>query len=125
MKVFTGENSFPQKVNFIDDNNVSVGYDIDQCCCEHADWFIAEKITPYDFDMELNKPTELPGYEFDPRFFQSAENGELDEGRIITFRLVAEEKPDLYLHLFNAHNGYYGHGFELKRGGRVVRNETL
>lgn len=44
MKIFTKENSnWDSKVNFVDENNVVLGYDLSQDCCEHADWFIADK----------------------------------------------------------------------------------
>ena len=29
-------------VNFVDENNTLIGYDMSQCCCEDADWFISE-----------------------------------------------------------------------------------
>ena len=30
-----------EKINFIDENNVFVGYDLGQNCCENASWFIS------------------------------------------------------------------------------------
>lgn len=50
---------------------------------------------------------------------------DLDAGRMVAFKLTALGKPDLFLHLYNAHNGYYGHGFEVKHGGEVVEDDTL
>ena len=125
MKVFTDKESFDHKVNFIDENNVCVGYDLSQDCCEHADWFIAQEITPYDFHLDLSQPMELPGYNFDPKFCQHLINGELDEGDMIIFKLIALNKPDLFLHLFNAQNGYYGHGFEVKQDDIIVEHGYL
>ena len=53
MKIFEGkESSWSDKVNFVDGNDVFVGYDLGQCCCENADWFISEKITPYTYDSD-------------------------------------------------------------------------
>lgn len=37
MKIFDKDG----KVNFVDENNVIVGYDTNQHCSEHAGWFIA------------------------------------------------------------------------------------
>jgi hypothetical protein len=34
--------TFPGKVNFIDSNNVILGYDLGQSCCEHAFWTISD-----------------------------------------------------------------------------------
>ena len=132
MKIFEGEESaYPyDKVNFVDENDVFVGYDTGQDCCEHADWFISEVITPYDYDKlgnldeEKNTP-DIEGYFFDKEFFQEIESSDLDEGGMVAFKLVCDDKPDLHLHLFNAHNGYYGHGFEVKHGGEIVKEGSL
>jgi hypothetical protein len=128
MKVFKdNESSWFTKVNFVDENNVYVGYDLGQDCCEHADWFITDQITPYDYrgtDGPENAPN-IEDYHFDKEFFQNVESKDLDAGTMIVFRLISEGKPDLYLHLFNCHNGYYGHGFEVKHGGEIVRDGTL
>lgn len=127
MKIFTGsESSWDEKVNFVDDSDVFVGYDMGQECCEHADWFIAEKITPYSYnDNHGIKAPDVAAYNFDKDFFQEVESDDLDLGGMVAFKLVADGKPDLYLHLFNCHNGYYGHGFEVKHGGETVRNDYL
>lgn len=128
MKIFTGsESSWIEKVNFVDDNDVFVGYDLAQDCCEYADWFIAESITPYayDDDDDSKEVPNVEAYAFDKNFFQEVESSYLDGGGMVAFKLVAENKPDLYLHLFNCHNGYYGHGFEVKHGGETVRDGYL
>lgn len=128
MKIFKGnESSWQEKVNFVDDNDVFVGYDIGQDCCEHADWVILPVITPYDyktFDRKEEAP-DVEAYIFDKEFFKEVESDDLDSGGMVVFRLIAENKPDLYLHLFNCHNGYYGHGFEVKHGGETVREGSL
>ncbi len=48
----------------------------------------------------------------------------MDGGGMIIFRLVngCEEK---FLHLYNVHNGYYSHGFEVKVGGKTTRDGSL
>jgi len=106
MKIFeTG-----QKINFVDDNNVFVGYDLGQDCCEYADWFISYKEA---VEPEFNglKTLEFDGWCFDTTYFKKlADAPGLDEGGIAIFRLVFEDK-ELFLHLFNCHNGYYAHGF--------------
>lgn len=40
MKIFERDG----KINFVDENNVLLGYDMSQDCCEHADWFILDTI---------------------------------------------------------------------------------
>lgn len=128
MKIFMGaESSWASKVNFVDGNDVFVGYDMEQCCCEHADWFITGEVTPYAYegDHDSKETPDIEDYFFDKEFFQEVESSNLDEGGMVAFKLIAENKPDLYLHLFNAHNGYYGHGFEVKHGGETVKSGCL
>ncbi len=128
MKIFADDtSSWGDKANFVDKNDVFVGYDLSQDCCETADWYIKDSITPYKYDTdEDSKETpDVEDYVFDKDFFESVESGDLDEGEMVVFKLVAESKPDLYLHLFNCHNGYYGHGFEVKHSGEIVRQGCL
>jgi len=127
MKIFEGiESSFSSKINFVDNNDVFVGYDTAQDCCEDAGWFITDKITPYSYDVGDSKEVpDVTMYSFDPDFFEEVKSIDLDEGGEVAFKMVADGKPDLYLHLFNAHNGYYGHGFEVKHGGEIVKDGCL
>jgi hypothetical protein len=128
MKIFEGkDSSWGEKINFVDNNDVFVGYDMGQCCCEGADWFIADTITPYSYDSDddSKEVPDVEAYVFDKDFFQEVESGDLDDGGMVAFKLIAENKPNLYLHLFNCHNGYYGHGFEVKHGGETVLNGCL
>ena len=119
------------KVNFVDTNNVFVGYDMECLCHEQADWFIAN-VPAEDVPENLNQPTELMGYTFDWAFFQEVNpNGAchttLDEGGMVIFRLTSRyiNDPNKYLHLFNCRNGYYCHGFEFKIGEEIKREGSL
>jgi hypothetical protein len=120
---------FPRKVNFIDDNNVLVGYDLEQDCCEDAFWTISEA---RDGSNPLHKGSEqaseeisLEGYAFDPSFHEFEYNPREDSNSAI-FKLLHSpdygtvKKADLYLRLENQHNGYYGHGFTFK-GSEVIQ----
>ncbi len=111
---------FENKVNFIDENDVFVGYDLSQSCCEYADWFLTDKKNlPKDFsfyDSEKNKSLDVSGYNFDTDYF---EDGTTDEGGYVAFRLKKKNSKNIYLYLFNMHNGYYSHGFTAKVGGQV------
>ena len=113
------------KVNFVDDNNMLVGYDLSQDCCEHADWFIADHLsTELQASPQIDGHLDMPGWNFDPEFFQEVASDELDAGNMVCFRLVngAQEQ---YLHLYNSHNGYYGHGFTVEIGGKETTNAYL
>lgn len=131
MKILDSNETYGGHVNFIDDNDVFVGYDLSQDCCEDANWYTADSIIPYSYECnqgDVKQPTEVPDvsdYNFNPDFFQEVASSDLDFGEMVVFKMVAEGKPDLYLHLYNCHNGYYGHGFEVKHGGEIVRSGTL
>lgn len=100
--------------NFIDENDIFVGYDTSSSCCEYADWFIADEPTPYNDKLVgiHARGFDVEGYVFDILIDTKVEvppGSNLDEGGIVAFRMIHAEKPPLYLHLFNSHNGYYGH----------------
>ena len=106
------------KVNFIDVNDVFVGYDTSTDCCEDADWCITDFII--DSYSVLSKYLESPAsnfkpdvddFEFNPQFGEMHNDG-MDGGGIAVFMLVGPGNKTLFLHLYNIHNGYYGHGFE-------------
>lgn len=131
MKVFETNEKWAEKVNFVDENNVFVGYDMGRECCEHADWFISDEIAN-KLPKDLNQPTNLDGYFFDKDFFESIEElkedrydyNVLDCGGCVVFRLT-NGKDAKYLHLFNCHNGYYGHGFEMKIQDKIKKNGRI
>ena len=111
--------TFPDKVNFVDSNNVILGYDLGQSCCEHAFWTISDNPKGenpiYDGDELDGQEIELENYFFDPYFHE-------EEACAAIFKLVSFpylNKPDLYIRLENNHNGYYSHGFCF-RGGVIV-----
>jgi len=109
------------KVNFVDDNNVFIGFEIDQSCCENAGWFISdlEETIIYDKDFRAipRKDMDTTGFNFDTTYFKEVtEENQFDRGGLVRFKLTRGEKS-LYLHLYNCHNGYYGHGFEAEIGG--------
>lgn len=115
MKVF----DFNGKINFVDENNVFLGYSLEQSCCENAGWFISDKIESTiieeNTEIEQDDP-KLDGYVFDTTFFKEAEATEdFDDGGMVIFRIykVTYPKPfpEKFIHLYNVHNGYYGHGF--------------
>lgn len=118
MKIFDREPPFINKVNFIDSNGRLVGYDLDKQCCENAGWFIADSVCT-TIKEDISKDLPLEDYWFDEFFFQKASfnppphdsDHSILEG--VIFSLYTQDKPDIFLHLFNHHNGYYHHGFHL------------
>jgi hypothetical protein len=126
-RIWNCSSIWPGKVNFIDSDNVILGYDLTSSCCEHAFWTIntnadgsGEEL--YRGDEEGNGEYVLEGYAFDPEFFmQESPDG---ESGIAIFRLVhwcgsGRERKDLYIRLENHQNGYYSHGFTF-RGAKTI-----
>ena len=134
MRVFDSniKNEWDTKVNFVDENNVFVGYDTGQHCCEHASWYVSEQPTPYVYNFRQKTGEELPeqnkegleGFVFDPTYFETLDSPDLDDGGMVVFRMVNGDKV-LFLHLFNCHNGYYCHGFEAKIGDEKWKEGSL
>ena len=129
MRIFDREQPWPDKVNFVDENNVCLGYELNQSCCENAGWaLVATERWLTDDEMctefKESRSRVLEGYIFDKDYFDKdyimrtdASDCNSDEnyggGGAVRFRLVDAEgaqKP-IYLILWNRHNGYYGHGF--------------
>ncbi len=127
MKIFNNGSGWESKVNFVDINNVLVGYDTDQSCCEHAGWYISrEKRLDID-DGKTIAETDIDKHNFDPNYFEEVSGADVEDGGMVRFKLINPNDPidELYLHIFNSHNGYYGHGFIVTHSGTVIQSGTL
>lgn len=114
-----------KKHNFVDRNNVLVGFDTDQQCCECATSFYAATCPAPESDAIQMSDEDLEPYVFDPDFFADPGSDDFDGGGAVGFRLVADGKPDVFLILKNAHNGYYSHGFDMTRDGKPIREGSI
>lgn len=122
MKVFENENGW-RKVNFVDENNVFLGYDLDQCCCEDAGYFIKkERITDKNNNIydEKSDKINLDKYYFVTDYFQERDEFEMDSGGVAEFK-ITNGCDSAYIYLFNYHNGYYSHGFEFKFNENLIK----
>ena len=129
MKIFDKDG----KINFVDENNVFLGYDMQQDCCEDADWFVSvnpdEKVysdcyeNNHDNDIEKAN-TLLDGYSFDVNYFHEV-NDDMDDGGHVCFKATREHSAVLYIHIFNSQNGYYSHGFEFGIDKKVTREDCI
>ena len=135
MKCFTSNpNSiWSTKVNFVDENNVLVGYDFTGSCCEQFGWYIHDKVTNNREDSLFNEIIDhsaindsLKEWTFDTSFFEELREGSRcsDDHNTAVFRLVNEDN-ELFLHLFNVHNGYYSHGFDFSKDGEIIQTGSL
>lgn len=125
MKIFQpdGTRNWGNKVNFVDENNVFVGFNMDQDCCEYADWFISEH--PQNTYVNVgDKQHDVSQFVFDRAYFRQVDGGDFDGGGMVIFRLH-DGGRELFLHIFNAHNGYYGHGFEFTAGDEKIKEGVL
>jgi hypothetical protein len=114
-RIWSHAEPFPDKVNFVDTNNVVLGYDLGLQCCEDAFWTISE--TPdgnsptHRGDIRCPQEIELEGFRFDPSYFRRDDDATTDEYAVV-FRLVESEgERELFVRLENHQNGYYSHGF--------------
>ena len=117
------------KLNFIGANNIFVGFDSYQRCCEDFGWFITDD--PYidckdipdgavanDIDAANIR---FDGWGFDPMFF---ERSDTYESNTAVFR-ITDGTRTAYLHLYNHHNGYYSHGFDMTVWDKIEHHGSL
>jgi len=127
-KIWNMTEPFTGKVNFVDSNNVVLGYDLEQDCCEHAEWTISQnrdgsnQVISGSSDNSFEH--EIKDFVFDPEFYEREDNTEnYEDTNTAIFRLLKrawKQDPEiLYLRLSNTHNGYYSHGF-IFRGNKIV-----
>ena len=120
MKVFQGK-PWPDKVNYVDKNNKVVGYDDSQCCCESFGHGIVESLEQIKAAKNDEILCELIGskiniddYVFEgstPIIINPTNSDTSDVFSVACFKLICPGKVDLWLILWNYHNGYYSHGF--------------
>lgn len=122
MKIFEG----PGVWNFVDKNNVVVGYRNEKDCCEDFGYFFTREIPKVRFH-NLNEVTEneLENYNFDPNFFQENSFQDDSDSATAIFRLIDDKGNQVYLTLYNIHNGYYGHGFTMEIMGKIKHSGRL
>lgn len=111
----TNKKIWQYKCNWIDQNNVVVGYDYIRQCCEVFGWGVYDKETrvrvaddpcgmPYHFGAVCD-------YEqFEPQEFY--EEPDLDQ-----IELLPDDgkSPVLVFEFYNCHNGYYHHEFSVQK----------
>lgn len=135
MKIFNQIENFDTKVNFIDENNLALGYDKRQQCCENAGWFIAkepQKNTTGLWELvEIKNITledetiDVSDYRFDPSYFKEEVGNDYDKYGLAIFRIVNSVGEEMFIHLYNHHNGYYSHGFEFQSGEEILHEGMI
>ena len=133
MKIFEKIEGFSEKVNFVDENDVFVGFDMTSNCCENFGYFILDELNEtltalemFNYNSNIIRDEEIKDFVFDKSFFKEInEEDELgDIIDIVIFRLINDNK-EKYLYLFNNHNGYYYHGFVFEDKGTELKKGIL
>lgn len=131
MKIFNNTEPWKEKVNFVDENNVVLGYDMGSQCCESFGWFIANRVvsTMVEYN-QLNQTFDGDDYtdwRFDPHFFQDiVDESGYDIEAMAIFRIVNQTTGESrYIHLYNMHNGYYSHGFTFNQSDKTIQRGSL
>ena len=161
MRIFEGGDTWFRKINFVDTNDVYVGFNIEQSCCEDfGHLFVADdpaKLPETEFTLCEDKAGNYLGSEWDGRVTEVTpmnleemvfdrdyiqELPDRDGGGFAVFRLfdprLATQRTDVkqrelermaaqegwfeevFLVLFNHHNGYYSHGFSMTHNGITI-----
>ena len=134
MRIFETNDDWCQRINFVDRNNLLVGFNNSQNCCERFGYSLSSQDTinlvpfhdeatdEYNDDYGLKIPDEVgpSDEELEPFVFDRSfhEVRQLDPGyncaNVAVFRLLNDRGRELFLYLYNQHNGYYSHGFDFQ-----------
>ncbi len=116
------------KINFVDHNNVLVGFDMQSSCCESFGWGLKDPMdviigSDADGDKLDGVNLALALFAFDTGFCEKQDAN--SESAQVRFRLIGPSGEHAYLTLFNHHNGYHGHGFDMEIGGKSIWGGVL
>ena len=79
--------------------------------------------------IENEKDFNLEPYRFDVNFHEYLQPSDVyDTGGMMIFKLVdpTGENPDLFLTIYNYHNGYYSHGFTFTgEDGKIIEESYI
>jgi len=116
-----------RKINFVDENDVFVGFDNEQDCCEDFGWAFLDELpkTCYEAMNQNSIKFDTKDWVFDTAFFKLFNDDECDEETAVVAFKITKGKEHKYLILYNSHNGYYGHGFEMQLSGENIQNGCL
>ena len=117
MKVFEkSENgSWGNRLNFIDKNNVVVGYDYESSCCESFSYTVTNKECLHS-NIDSAIIVNIDEVNSENLYFDTSYNVDVEDDDREVYRTVFKilgGDTELFLILENCHNGYYSHGFEM------------
>lgn len=111
MKIF--KNS--RKINFVDENDVFVGFDFNENQTENLFWFLSDKINGEPDIISDNNIVTFDGWRIDVSFFQKLQ---IADDFILVFRIL-KNKKEKFLHIKNVKSPYC-HGFSFSISGQIL-----
>lgn len=124
MKIMHLQEPWPNKINFVDENEAHLGFSGTDDCCAKGGWFLSDNPTDWPEEKFTEESMDLPGWTFDPAYFVERGIEAGSEGDAVQFRIVNGNK-EKFLTLYNHHNGYYSRGFELDVKGQRQREGSV
>lgn len=120
---------FQHSVNFIDANDIFVGFDMRSQCCEGFGWYIKDNDSIEDAVNQSEKSesyfedNDMSGWMFDLGYFKQDNDHQANVGYIdvVVFRLRNNNERK-FLFLYNIGNGMYGHDFLIGRSEHFYKN---
>lgn len=116
------------RVNFVDSENVFVGYEITQKCCEYSNFKISDYHGNFIMnDVLLKIHSGDNNFIFDKTFFEIFDPDEdqyENELKYVKFKIYTPEE-EYYLFIYNKHNGYYAHGFEFRDKDNIIQEGSI
>lgn len=139
MKIFNQVPPNTSSINFVDENNVVLGYSLEQNCCENAGWLLSDSDDFETIKKQINddqycsvsdkNPISIENeedYRFDKSYnkYFGFENGEYCQVEIFKIMNI-KTNEEKFICIFNSHNGYYSHGFDFKMNKELIIEGSL
>ena len=109
--------------NWVDESNVSLGYQIRKECCVLHGWYLTDSVPGERPDPGYDQPEfDWTPWRFDPSFEDRIDVRRewFDQGNGAVFRILNGDQAK-YLTIYNHHNGYYLSRFHFKVDGKPLR----
>ena len=105
MKIFnkTQKAGWSDKVNFVDENNVMLGYDDEGQCSEDFGWAILDTVSDSAETIQENERgiIEMEGWTFDTSFFEKLPAEDNQDMSIAVFK-ITKGSSEKFVHIYNA-----------------------
>lgn len=127
IKIFEKEDlhQWGDRWNAVDSNNVFVGFDYHQSCCENFGTFISETEDVTTCEQLETTEVDLTDFVFDTDYHKTIDTGNSFVNAYALFRLVNSSGNELFLVLYNHHNGFYSHGFSMLKDSVVIVQDSI